>query len=565
MFFKKAVSFCLTLLLLLPIPNTEKIKINQSDLNHLSPLSKLNPPLIIIVGGGASGFYAAEQLIQQGNQVLLINEDAPIGGGTRFLIRPDKIKLKQGLLKRFVSTLKSPLFKGYYGGLKVAQNSPITLDDLAQLNPSMIYLAAGSRGNKQPNLPGIESKQIYDAYQIAQIYNLSPGFKQLPLNLYGHVGILGVGNVTADMIVWMAFINRLIQSFQTLEKEKVSIFDLEAVFKEKSPQKQFSKFTDNFYFILKVLHELNFVELDSSELSVKALPKLYNSQTTEVSVFARRGPFEFKMNPKEVQEIMPFINFEQFKKEIRRNLATIYQDPVLMAHYNLNGSLEEDLRLVLKNIIRPTLLNKIEQGTFNFDSSNLNLSFRFLTQPKKFISDDTRTLSQVQLALNRLSFDEKRESVNSVSVSSATLPLNTFIYSIGSNVSEDLGIQLDRGWPEVDPEDPFQINYYSTPLNREIPLRVSGWNRRPSSGLAGSANGDAKIATKEIQIPPSQLSSDEFEAFLNRKGLTWISKDDILKVHEYELTHTKLLTQVEFMQHLNLILTEETTLLNSSI
>ncbi len=531
--------------------------INRLNSQALSPSTKLQPPLVIIVGGGASGFYAAEALIKQGNRVLMLNEDGPIGGGTRFLIRPDKIKLKSGMLKRFASTLSNEHFEGYYGGIKVGANGDITLDELAQLKPSLIYLAAGSRTSNTPNIPGIELGKIYDAYQIAQQYNIAPGYELSELKLSGHIGILGVGNVTADMIVWLAFINRFAQAFDSLNSEQDEVFidQLKSAIKELSPKDQFKKFVTQFDFTLRLLHYLGFIEFNQENRTVKSKPLLFESKTTDVSVFARRGPFEFKMNPNEAKEVLSFIEIDQLRGEIRRVLETIYLEEAKLnksgasfpyftqVEFPLTGEMDQDIETVLKRMLSVSTYNKVLANTFEFDKNNLKLSFQFLTQPIEFLSDEAGiNLKETRLARNKLTYDSNSARIKPEQTDSASIATDYFIYSIGSLVDPELGVPTKWGQPITEVEDPFKI---PSSNKDSVPLRVSGWNRKPSSGLAGLAKTDAQNATKGLVLKPSQLTAKKVETLLRTKDLNWVTQDQALRLHLQELDSKTLLTQPE--------------------
>lgn len=469
-------------------------------------MKNANPtPLILIVGGGASGFYAAERLLEQGFQVLMFNADKAIGGGTRYYVRYDKaIKMKLPLLGKFLKTLQNPNFLNYYGGITIGNNEPLSIDDLLNLNPSALVVTTGSRGNIVLNLPGIDLKGVYNAYNNALTYNHAPHFENKTLSVGKHVSILGVGNVSADMIYWL------------------------------SNQKE--------------------------------------DEVKEITVYARRGPFEFKMKHPEVKENLPYFDPKKLVEEFKRVLKIIYEDEtlpyfsdkildeekgeVIENKFKLTKDLEKDVEIVLNALLFPKTeipkILKCAQGEIPVDSHTAKVSFHFLTQPESLDpkEDDPETLNTIHLSHNKLVVDPKSGKIKSEKIDCEYTPhhVDTFIYSIGSVLDPELGLQTKEGWPVPDPKFPYRIKHKDSKTKKESTLWAFGWSRRPSKGLVGEAKIDVSKGIPDLinylkQNPgdPSQTVS-ECETLLKKRKIKATTKKEIISIHQKELTEMSLMS-----------------------
>lgn len=480
---------------------------------HLAPKSNTQnkSPLVLILGGGATGFYSAERLMEAGFDVVMINQDIAIGGGTRFFIRYDKSKMKLGLLKTFEKALENPRFKGYYGGVRVGIDGDVDLDSLMALNPFAVLMATGSRGIKSLDIPGITLKGVHNAYDISQTYNGAPRFQSKPLQAGEHVSILGVGNVTADMIYWLAH-----------EKKE----------------------------------------------TVKT-----------VTVFARRGPFEFKMTRKEVTEILPNIEPDAFVKEIDRNLDLIYQDRSLPYFaetltdeetgmktenkFRLTGNKDKDFEMVLKSMnLTGKEIAGLREGS-GPGEREVKVRFRFLTQPVKLLAKagDSDSLGEVYLTENRLVYDAKRKRIRSEQVSASQKPLSIpcemFIYSIGSVIDPYLGLHHEEGWLVPAKENPYLFQHHNHTTGENHPYWAFGWARRPSKGLVGKAKLDVASGMpvmiehlRKHQVKGGMTQAD-LEKLLRSKNIRWTSKETIRRIHLKELESKTLFTSGQIQAQLD--------------
>ncbi len=502
--------------------------------NSKSETTQTNTPQILIIGGGATGFYVARELIQQGFYVLMVNQDPAIGGGTRYFIRYDKEKkMKLGLLRTFMQILEDPHFMGYYGGVTVGNGKALTLDELLALNPSALVLATGSRGEKPLAIPGIDLQGVHNAYDIAQCYNHAPGYENYKLDIGKHVAILGVGNVTADIIYWL-----------THAKQEV---------------------------------------------------------VQEISVFGRRGPFEFKMKHPEVKENVDAFDPKSLVDEIQRVLKIIYvEQKELQAKgkslpyfldilidsdtggvvldertkepqtnlYKLTGDLEKDVDNVLRSMLIPEekieFIKEVVAGKKSFEPKGPRVYFHFLTQPEELEPNGSNTLGKIHLSHNKLVLDSKsgRVKAEKIDCDFKSIPIDTFIYSIGSVIDPALGIETDNGWPKTDAKFPYRLHY------KNSLLWAFGWGRRPSTGLVGAAkqdvaNGIWDLITylKESSHNPSAVK-EKLEKKCQEKKISFVSKEEIVSVHRKEMETKSLMAPAQIRSFLNSI---KQNLLNTNI
>ncbi|NMC12103.1 MAG: FAD-dependent oxidoreductase [Chloroflexi bacterium] len=155
--------------------------------------------MIAVVGAGPAGLFAARQLAEQGNYVVIINRDIKPGGLAEYGIYPTKYKMKDGLRKQFHQILENPLI-AYYGNVVIGDNGDLSLHDLETLGFQAILVAAGAQGTKWLGLPGESTTRgVYHAKDLVYHYNKLPPFSQKQFDIGRKVAIIGVGNVMSDI------------------------------------------------------------------------------------------------------------------------------------------------------------------------------------------------------------------------------------------------------------------------------------------------------------------------------------------------------------------------------
>ncbi len=153
---------------------------------------------VFVIGAGPAGLYAAKKLSESGARVVILNRDIKPGGLAEYGIFPNKHAMKEGLRKQYRKILTHPLVS-YFGNVRVGEDGTVSFGELEKLNPSAIVVSAGAQGTKSLGLPGEDAKGVYHAKDIVYHYNHLPPFSQKQFPFGNRLGIIGLGNVMADI------------------------------------------------------------------------------------------------------------------------------------------------------------------------------------------------------------------------------------------------------------------------------------------------------------------------------------------------------------------------------
>ncbi|MCB9639558.1 MAG: FAD-dependent oxidoreductase [Myxococcales bacterium] len=163
-------------------------------------------PVVAVLGAGPAGLYAANKLVQEGADVLLINRDVKPGGLAEYGIYFDKHKMKNGLRKQFTRILDQENIE-YMGHIEVReQDGTLTLDELEKLGCAAYLIAVGAQGTRKLGYQGEdEIEGIFHAKDLVYHYNQLPPFASQDFAVGQHVGIIGMGNVMVDIAHWLVW------------------------------------------------------------------------------------------------------------------------------------------------------------------------------------------------------------------------------------------------------------------------------------------------------------------------------------------------------------------------
>jgi len=153
---------------------------------------------VLIIGAGPAGLFAARELADRGIRVVVLNRDIKPGGLAEYGIFPDKYKMKDGLRCQFKQILASDLVQ-YYGNVQVNQQGDVKLEQLREMGFNAILIAAGAQGTKRLGIPGEDLRGVYHAKDLVYHYNHLPPFSQMHFEIGQRIGVIGVGNVMADI------------------------------------------------------------------------------------------------------------------------------------------------------------------------------------------------------------------------------------------------------------------------------------------------------------------------------------------------------------------------------
>ncbi len=162
--------------------------------------------LVAVIGAGPAGIYASNYLAQRGVEVVLFNRDIKPGGLVEYGIFPGKTKLRNGLLNYLNRVLNLPNIH-YFGNVKIGRDGDISLDQLRWAGFQAIMVTTGAQNSNWLGLPGEDLKGVYHANEIVFHYNNFPEFAQKSYRIGRHVAVIGVGNVTMDIVNYLSLKN----------------------------------------------------------------------------------------------------------------------------------------------------------------------------------------------------------------------------------------------------------------------------------------------------------------------------------------------------------------------
>ncbi len=211
---------------------------------------------VAVVGAGPAGIYAADILTKSDVPVAfdsvsvdLIERDPTPFGLIRYGVAPDHPRIKE-IVKALKRVLSNPDIR-FFGN--VSYGDDLKLDHLRQFYDAVIF-ATGARRDRDLDIPGIDLAGSFGAADFVAWYDGHPDVDRdwafAPDAT--EVAVLGVGNVGLDVARILA---------KTAE------------------------------------------ELRSTEIPDTVHAGLQRNATTDVHVFARRGPAQVKFTPMELREL----------------------------------------------------------------------------------------------------------------------------------------------------------------------------------------------------------------------------------------------------------------------
>jgi ferredoxin/flavodoxin---NADP+ reductase len=157
---------------------------------------------VLVIGAGPAGIFSAQELAEQGYQVILLNRDIRPGGLAEYGIYHDKFQVKTALRAQFHKILARPEVT-YVGNVTVSDEGDVTLALLREMGFAAIVVAVGAQGTKSLGLPGEQLPGVYHAKDLIYYYNGLPPYSEQNLEIGRRVALIGVGNVMADLAHWL--------------------------------------------------------------------------------------------------------------------------------------------------------------------------------------------------------------------------------------------------------------------------------------------------------------------------------------------------------------------------
>lgn len=247
----------------------------------------------------------------------------------------------------------------------------------------------------------------------------------------------------------------------------------------------------------------------------------------ELTVVARRGPFEAKFDEKEIKHIDMHMDAHDLLAEMERvkeKCAACGQDVA-------NAG---DIFPLLKQPYQP--------------AKTPRLKFRFLCGPKEIVKGPDGRMSKLVVTENLLV--KKGEGTAAKSTDqTATLDIDTMIFAIGDVHDPEFGLPMGPEGYSTKPVAGNERSVYQVvdpQTGAELKgFFVVGWSRRASDGLVGIARHDAEVgATHVIEYAKAcnveaVATADDIETALCMKGLRVVNKRHIEKLSKVEEIEAK--------------------------
>jgi ferredoxin--NADP+ reductase len=243
-----------------------------------------------------------------------------------------------------------------------------------------------------------------------------------------------------------------------------------------------------------------------------------NRQTEEVTVIARRGPFEVKFDEKEFNYLEPHLDCNALQDELKRvkdRIANVGQDIAKVS--------EVSFPILAKPYKEPVLPR---------------LKFRFLSGPREIHPDANGRLTRLTVTDNLLvprNGGTKAKATDQTS----ELDIDTMIFAIGDIVDPNLGLAHDNWNYLANPDtgDPDRAAYQvfdPEPGQVREGSYLVGWARKASEGLVGTARFDAERGAEQVLAYLEGAAEKKTATFeevfdrLARKNIRAVTKDDLI-------------------------------------
>ncbi len=246
-------------------------------------------------------------------------------------------------------------------------------------------------------------------------------------------------------------------------------------------------------------------------------------KTEELTIVARRGPFEAKFDEKEFAHIEMHLDRRAFQEELER--------------------VKERLTAVGEDIA------KVPETTFpilakSYQEARPRLLFRFLSSPQSIHADSDGRIDRLRVSENVL---VPRDAGTSAKATDKTtdLEVDTMIFAIGDVVDPKLGLPYGNEVYLTNPDtsDPKGAAYevFDKQSGKVLEgMYVVGWARKASEGLVGVARFDAEHGATHILSYLEGLrtrpaaSPEEIRRRLERESLPVVTTEDLIHLARAE-------------------------------
>ncbi|WP_027005558.1 FAD-dependent oxidoreductase [Conexibacter woesei] len=152
-------------------------------------------PRAVIVGAGPSGFYAADQLLNLGFEVDVLDALPTPFGLVRAGVAPDHPKIK-AVTRVYEKTARKDGFR-FFGGVVLGRD--VTRAELLERYHAVVY-ALGTSDDNRLGIPGEDRPGVHGATQFVSWYNGHPDASDHAYDLTcERAVVIGNGNVAIDV------------------------------------------------------------------------------------------------------------------------------------------------------------------------------------------------------------------------------------------------------------------------------------------------------------------------------------------------------------------------------
>jgi ferredoxin--NADP+ reductase len=427
-----------------------------------------NPLRVAVIGSGPSGFYAAESLLKAEPRVTVdMFERLPAPYGlVRNGVAPDHPKLKQAI-EVYDGIAQENADYRYFGNVTVGRD--VTIDELRETHHALIF-CSGAESDRRLGIPGEDLAGSHTATEFVGWYNGHPDYQDREFDLsQSAVAVIGQGNVAVD--------------------------------------------------VCRILSK-TVAELETTDISARALAALAGSAVKDVYMIGRRGPAQAKFTHVELRELGRMEDCEPV---------------VTPGDLDLNAASEEELadrgsRTNRKNM--EILTGFAEQGPLG---RSRRLHFHFLESPVELKGSDR--VEALVLEKNRLDGEAFKQSARGTG-ETYELPCGLVFRSIGYKGVSIGGLPFDDRGGVI----PNQLGRITDNGGAVLPgLYTAGWIKRGPTGIIGTNRADAVETIKSLleDLPSldaaAKPGADALQARLAERNIRVVSYADWKRIDAVEI------------------------------
>lgn len=424
---------------------------------------------VAIVGAGPAGVYAADILTKSelpdgvdAVTVDLIERDPTPFGLIRYGVAPDHPRIKE-IVKALKRVMANDAIR-FFGN--VAYGDDIKLDDLRQFYDAVVF-ATGARRDRDLDIPGVDLDGSFGAADFVYWYDGHPDVDR-EWDFQPHakeVAVLGVGNVGLD-------VSRILA--KTAEELLVT------------------EIPDNVYEGLK------------------------KNATTDVHVFARRGPAQVKFTPMELREL---------------NHSETIDVIVHPEGFELDeGSIEALKAAKSQKLVVDVLQNYLAKEP---KGAPHRIHIHFCQNPVEILGEDGRVVG-LRTEVTELDGTGNVRGTGEFK----DWPVQAVYRAIGYYSDNLAGIPFDISSGTVPNDGGRVIDIDGSPVPGAY---VTGWIKRGPVGLIGHTKSDAAQTVDlllsdvdDLQVP-AQPEREAVDAYLDGRGLEYTTWEGWERLDEHEL------------------------------